>query len=73
MHLGFDKEKTTMDELLDYYAVADPSVVNIAMRWFKNPDKTRGFKVHFLGRAQVASRRIVSLSFLSLSERLVLS
>jgi len=41
---GFDKEKTTMDELLDYYAVADPSVVNIAMRSFRNPDKTRGFK-----------------------------
>ena len=64
MPLGFDKEKTTMDELLDYYAVAEPSVSNIAMRSFKNPDKTRGFKVRFLGRALVASIRTVSLNFL---------
>jgi len=41
---GFDKENTKMDELLDHYAVADPTIVNITMRWFKNNDKTRGFK-----------------------------
>jgi len=42
---GFDKENTTMDELLEYYAEHEPTVVNIQMRnYFDKKDKKRHFK-----------------------------
>jgi len=44
---GFDKEKTTLDELLDHYNEANPNVVSIQMRnWAdkKGKEKTWHFK-----------------------------
>jgi len=40
---GFDKENTTMDELLEYYAENEPKVVNIQMRNYSK-DKKKHFK-----------------------------
>lgn len=43
---GFDKEKTTMDELLEYYLEHEPSVINIQMRTYvdKRDGDARKFK-----------------------------
>jgi len=42
---GFDKEKTTMDELLEYYAEHEPTIVHIQMRnYFDKKDKKKHFK-----------------------------
>ncbi len=45
---GFDKEKTTLDELLEHFADHEPAVVNIQMRTYvdkRDKDKKRHFKV----------------------------
>jgi len=39
---GYDKEKTTMDELLEYYEEHNPNIVNIQMRNYT--DKKKHFK-----------------------------
>ena len=46
MCAGFDKEKTTLDELLEYYMDHEPAVINIQMRnYVDKKDKSRHFKV----------------------------
>ena len=35
---GFDKEKTTMDELLEYYAEHEPAIVHIQVNILAIPD-----------------------------------
>ena len=44
---GFDKEKTTMDELLEHFLENEPSVINIQMRTYvdKRDGDARKFKV----------------------------
>jgi hypothetical protein len=43
---GFDKEKTTLDELLEYYMDHEPAVINIQMRnYLDRKDKSKHFKV----------------------------
>jgi len=43
---GFDKENTKMDELLEYYAEHEPTVVHVQMRnYFDKKDKKKHFKV----------------------------
>jgi len=42
---GYNKESTTMDELLEYYAEHEPAVVNIQMRnYFLKEDRSKHFK-----------------------------
>lgn len=44
---GFDKEKTTLDELLEYFLDHEPTVINIQMRSYvdkREKDKNRHFK-----------------------------
>eukprot|EP00088_Acartia_fossae_P061966 TRINITY_DN7457_c0_g1_i2.p1 TRINITY_DN7457_c0_g1~~TRINITY_DN7457_c0_g1_i2.p1 ORF type:complete len:370 (-),score=172.40 TRINITY_DN7457_c0_g1_i2:387-1496(-) len=42
---GYDKEKTTMDELLEYYTEHEPSIVHVQMRnYMDNKTKTKNFK-----------------------------
>jgi len=42
---GFEKEKTTMDELLEFYTEHEPTIVNIQMRnYFDKNDKKKHFK-----------------------------
>ena len=47
MVLGYDKEKTTMDELLEYYAEHEPTIVHIQMRnYFDKKANKKQFKVN---------------------------
>ena len=54
MCAGFDKEKTTLDELLEYYMDHEPAVINIQMRnYVDKKDKSRAPISAKLGRQMI--------------------